>query len=557
MNVTVKQLSSLRKIRSVQDLSGEEIRRQTVLAGERVSYQISLVSDTYLDLTVSAGGALSDGVKLYTVNDVIMDVAVTAKDLDPDEEDYLSYTPGTMPDLLRPLAEQRNRISVPANRKPVTLWVRVDIPKAAAPGISPVTVTLSGLSPQADAAPFSCECSMELTVLPFILPDQRLIYTRWFYADCIADYHKVPVWSEAHWALVEKYVAAAADTGINMILVPVHTPPLDTAVGTRRTCVQLVDIEKADDQYRFDFTRFRRFIAICKAHGIQYFEIAHMFSQWGAKCAPNIQVTENGVKDWLFGWHVAADSELYTIFLRQYIAAISAELEREGISERTYFHISDEPNLGTMATYRRASELIRPLLKGSRTFDALSEYAFYEQGLVECPVTAVNHLAPFLAHDVPDQWAYYCVSQQKQVTNSFLADPSYRTRIAGFQMYRWRIKGFLQWGFNFYNSRVSLYPVDPYLTTSSGGAFPSGDGFIVYPGQDTVYTSLRAEVFYDALQDIRTCEALEGLIGRAAVEKMIDDAAGYELTFDHYPKEERFLGGLRAAMVEKIRELTE
>ena len=34
----------------------------------------------------------------------------------------------------------------------------------------------------------------------------------------------------------------ATDHGINMILIPVLTPPLDTAEGGERTTVQLVDI---------------------------------------------------------------------------------------------------------------------------------------------------------------------------------------------------------------------------------------------------------------------------------------------------------------------------
>lgn len=45
-----------------------------------------------------------------------------------------------------------------------------------------------------------------LDVLPLELPRQEPIYTQWFYSDC----------------------------GINMILTPVHTPPLDTEVGTAR-----------------------------------------------------------------------------------------------------------------------------------------------------------------------------------------------------------------------------------------------------------------------------------------------------------------------------------
>ncbi len=549
MNPTIRQVSSLIKIRSAADLNCPDICRKTVLAGERINYQICMSSKDLLNVTVSVDSPLAGQVRLYSVRNVYMDAPTTYDGLE--EEDYLSFEPGFMPDVLIPLADQKNRAYIDSGIN--TFWVRLDVPKDTAAGTYPVTLHFSfgnyySLDPLHEA-----DMTMQVEVLPVQLPDQKLIYTRWFHTDCIADYHKTEVYSEAHWEWIEKYIATAADTGINMLLVPVHTPPLDTAIGTRRTCVQLVDIEKNGDEYTFDFTKFRRYIGLCRKYGIRYFEIAHMFSQWGATCAPNIMVTENGVKDYLFGWHVSASSDLYINFLKQYITAISEELEAEGISEQTYFHISDEPDMGTIDTYRIASELICPLLKGSKTFDALSQIDFYEKGLVECPVTAADHMVPFLEKDIPNQWTYYCVAQQKKVTNSFLANPSYRTRIAGFLMYRYDIKGFLHWGYNFYNSPVSMYPINPYLTTSADGCYPSGDAFNVYPGQDKVYTSLRAEIFHEALQDMRLCCALEERIGRDAVVKMIDDAAGYTLTFDRYPKGNAYLENLRDAMVEKLK----
>lgn len=115
-----------------------------------------------------------------------------------------------------------------------------------------------------------------------------------------------------------------------MILLPVHTPPLDTEVGAVRPCVQLVEIEKKGDVYEFNFDKLKRFVDICKKHGVRYYEIAHLFSRWGAKCTPNIMISENGRKDYMFGWHVAANSVEYISFLKQYIKALSTELMKEG-----------------------------------------------------------------------------------------------------------------------------------------------------------------------------------------------------------------------------------
>ena len=173
---------------------------------------------------------------------------------------------------------------------------------------------------------------------------------------------------------------------------------------------------------------------------------------------------------------------------------------------------------------------------------------------MKCPVTSIAHIAEFLQHDVPEQWVYYCCGPQTVFPNSFMAMPSARVRILGFLMYKYNLKGFLHWGFNFYHSAVSLYPVDPYLTTSVDGAYPSGDPFIVYPAKDGVYPSIRGEVTFHAMQDIALCRTLEAKIGRSAVVEMIDRAAGGELRFDRYPQEAAYLESLHDAMVKRLGE---
>ncbi len=557
MEFQIVQLSSLEKIRANDSLKRDEIHKKAVLAGERLSYQICMKAERRMDAAVEVESDLPEAVRLYLVRDAYIDVP--AKEKDMEGEDYITLEPGFMPDILVPLEEQGNRVAV--SPRTSTLWVKVDVPKDTPAGDYRVKVKIMLIEDLHAPEPLAPEeadlqvCqTMDIKVVPAALPAQRLIYTRWFYADCIAVQHGVEIYSEKHWELIDKYIAAAADVGINMILVPIHTPPLDTAVGTTRPCVQLVDIEKKGDSYEFSFEKFRRFIDVCKKNGIQYFEMAHMFSQWGAKCAPNIMVTENGKKDYLFGWHVAADSPEYVSFLRQYIAAVSKELVAEGISERTYFHISDEPSLESLETYRTASEIMRPLIGDSKTFDALSNYDFCENGLIECPVTSVEHIHEFLEHNVENQWAYYCCGPEKVFPNSFLAMPSHRIRILGFLLYKYNIKGFLHWGLNSYYSCVSKYPVNPYFTTSGDRAFPSGDPFILYPARDGVYSSIRGEVTYEAIQDMDICFALERYIGKKAVTEIIDRAAGFDMRFDHYPKNKEFLENLRAEMVERIKE---
>ena len=113
--------------------------------------------------------------------------------------------------------------------------------------------------------------------------------------------------------------------------------------------------------------------------------------------------------------------------------------------------------------------------------------------------------------------------------------PLSATKVIGAQLYLHDIKGFLQWGFNFYNSAHSLRHVSPYEVTDADCAFPSGDSFLVYPYDNGAIMSVRAEVFFDALQEMRALQLLESLIGKETVAKALTDKFG-EIKFRSYPR---------------------
>ena len=141
---------------------------------------------------------------------------------------------------------------------------------------------------------------------------------------------------------------------------------------------------------------------------------------------------------------------------------------------------------------------------------------------------------------VPGLWVYYCCAQSSLVPNRFFAMESARNRIMGVLMYLYGIKGFLHWGYNFYNSKFSLHPVDPYRVTHADYAFPSGDPFLVYPGPD-------------ALLDLRALQLLEQLAGRAFVEELIyADAEMRPMTFRDYPRGAGYLLALRERVAAEI-----
>ncbi len=196
-----------------------------------------------------------------------------------------------------------------------------------------------------------------------------------------------------------------------------------------------------------------------------------------------------------------------------------------------------------------------PYLQGFKMMDALSDFAFYQTGAVEVPVPATNSpdLDKFLAADMEQLWLYYCCGQGKDVSNRFISMPSQRTRILGVQLYTYKAAGFLQWGFNFYNSCLSVRQIDPYAVTDSDEAFPSGDPFIVYPGEKgEALECLRYMAMRQAMHDLRALELLESLAGRETVENLITEVAGGKITLTEYPRDKVFLPTLRRRVNEEI-----
>jgi hypothetical protein len=96
--------------------------------------------------------------------------------------------------------------------------------------------------------------------------------------------------------------------------------------------------------------------------------------------------------------------------------------------------------------------------------------------------------------------------------------------------------------------------INPYTTTSADGAFPSGDPFILYPSRDGAYSSIRAKLTYEAINDLNLCRTLETMVGKEEVVALIDSLAGAPLTFETYPVENGYFDTLREKMTEIIKE---
>ncbi|WP_058234741.1 DUF4091 domain-containing protein [Devriesea agamarum] len=568
------------------------------IPGEIVSAQVAYQPPT------TPSFLLSDGMRARIEVPSGLDVHAYAVDLVPcdlpayeDHDDgYVRPDPGLFPDVLRPLPttdDGQGHLTVEGIPAVLGQWrslwldVRVrdddgvDIERDAA-----LTVTLYDPAGEALGTVIQpVRCARRA------LPPLSIAHTEWIHLDGIAAYYDHDVFGPEHRRVCERILEAAVEMGVNTVLTPVWTPPLDTAVGARRQPTQLVGIREvppchADNakvpqttrnapsgevdparameaahtspqvavdsvRYEFDFSLLRWWVEMCRRLGITTLEMPHLFTQWGATACPSFLIDSGNGPEPAFGWDVPATDPSYRNLLKQLLPALINELTDCWDPRRIIFHVSDEPGAWARQGYQAARGVVTDLLRGFRTADAVSEVDMLE--VLDLPVIATDHADAFLSHPrLADQrndfWLYYCMAQSKDVSNRFFAQPRPRHRAIGVQLWSTGAAGFLHWGFNFYNTQLSRRSTDPFRDTTAGAAFPGGDTFVVYPGEGgQIWRSVRHRVLADAFVDHRLLTAVQAQLDPEEFARLLGPFADIDLR--RYPVDGRAYHDLRARLI--------
>ena len=540
--LNTKFVSSLEKSfldQSINDF--EALDRISALRGERLSLQLLYAFDeddkhnTTNYHTVKLSGKLAEHASVRSVKHLPVTKYEGQRNDRESLQECLRLPPNLFPDLLEPLA--CGDILPICDKILESLWIDIEIPEDFPSGESELSLVISNVEGpvyknKGDAIKVA-ESKIEIEVIGATLPEQKLIHTEWFYTDCLANYYDTPVWSERHWEIIENYARVAQKNGINMLLTPVFTPPLDTAVGWERVTTQLIGIKKSGNRYTYNFKLLDRWIDMCDRVGIKYLEISHLFSQWGATHAPKIMACVDGEYKQIFGWDTDAHGDEYKKFLRSFLKAFIKHMKARGDDTRCFFHVSDEPGAQQIENYKKSKKIVEGVLKDYIIMDALSSIDFYKKGVTKTPIPTTWHTMDFVEAGVPDLWTYYCGGCPGGYSSRMLARPSASNRSIGMQMYKYNIVGFLHWGFNFYNTRGSLAPVNPLIDTSGDRWVPAGDTALVYPGfKGMPLESIRLLVFAEGLQDMRAMQLCESYYSHEKTVAAIEEALGHAADFD-------------------------
>ena len=416
----------------------------------------------------------------------------------PLEVDGLGHLPGYAPD---PLFDE-SQVQLAPNETHA-FWITVKPAKAVIPG--EYSVAVSVVPEKGRTQKRQAKVTLHNVRLK---PRQDFSATHWFYADAICDWYKVAPFSAEFWPLCEKYMRNYADHGLNMIYVPVFTPPLD---GVKRP-TQLLNVKScANGRYEFDWSAVKKWINLARSCGLTHFEWCHPFTQWGAKHA--IRIYENQGQDKTLLWppETPATGETYRNFLSQFLAELHTFLQAEGILEVSSFHVSDEPHTeDDKVNYIAARALLRELAPWIKTMDALSDIDYGRQQLTDMPVPSIRIANQYVAENITC-WCYYCCGPRGEYLNRLIDTPLAKIAMHGMLFYRWPTKGFLHWGYNYWYKSQTRELIDPY-SVQDGHGWPGwayGDTFVVYPGPDGPVDSIRWEVFHESFQDYQLMQALD------------------------------------------------
>ena len=532
MSFSSRIVSSLEKCFLTSDITQfTEIKEEKIFKNQKYSFQLLCHFEDGWQIAVKPviEGDLADYITVREVINIPAEIP-TYPHCDPLPK---IHEPGLYPDLLRPLKYRGTFRLHPKQSR--ALWFDID-PKGEITGehtlkikLLRVGISSKGFTPTDEVV---AEHEIKIDIKDAMIPDQSLIFTQWFYADCLADYYKVDVFSDRHFEICENFARVAVENGRNMLMVPLLTYALDTYGGGERTTTQLIDVYKDGDNYTFDYKNLDRWLDMYKRVGVKYYEISPVFSQWGADNTPKVVATENGEKKTIFGWGTNPLSAEYNTFIRAFLGGFIAHMKERGEDHKCWYHVSDEPVMDQFEQYKKARDSIYDLVEDYETLDAISHYEFCKMGLSKNPVPKTMVVHEFIDNGVQNLWTYYCGGQCDKVSNCHFAMELARVRCLGMQMYKYDIKGFLHWGYNFYNNQWSYDRIDPFATSDAESFVASGDAYMVYPAPDgTAWESTRLRALYEGMEDMRVMQLAEALCGKETIVKTIEDICG-EVRFD-------------------------
>ena len=397
-------------------------------------------------------------------------------------------------DCLRPLACGQ----IPASNGRACAYIRLTPNSALPAGEHSLSLTLT-------CGNQMHTCTLSCTVYPVVFDEDRFETTNWFSVAAMESMHHVQRGTPEFEAVVRAYARSMRSVHQKVFLLWMHED-----LSERRT----------QKPYHFDFEDMEPIIRIFFEEGFDTFEtggiICRGYREDGTqdmytadfKCSANPSVS--------------VDSDEGYALLCCEMEAFSAFLKRHNWQDRVLFHIMDEPDVhyksdadlqARRVQFFMAANIVRRYLPGVRIIEAVKTTLFRGGVDIMVPITDSyqQHKQTFdAAIDAGDEvWTYVCCAPEGKWLNRFLDQPLINGRLLFWGCEACRFAGYLHWGYNQFSGVPNPFEAtSAHNWTGIGTNFPCGDAFIIYPGEDGPWPSMRLEAERVGAQEAAMLRAL-------------------------------------------------
>ncbi|HUU06699.1 MAG TPA: DUF4091 domain-containing protein [Patescibacteria group bacterium] len=464
---------------------------------QHVSIQLALrsarplpdVSAEITPLEGSPGPRISSGV-VHAVGYVV----VGSHTKNTPVEERIGEAPGWFPDPLwdLPMALEPNRTR--------SLWATIAVPADAAPGLYRGAVVLR------TGKRLLARKEFRVRVYAATVPERRsLKVTNWVNLGdkTSRQFYGFPQFSEDWWTWVANFAVVLADHRQNVI----YTPLLD-----------LIPARADGDRLAYDFDNFDRWVETFRQAGvIGTIEGSHLLDRDGSYDAPLIVRTRQLVDGRVVEMRLPPDDPRVETFLTDFLVALDAHLGLKGWKPIYLQHILDEPHGAEPPYYARFGELVRRVLPGVSTMDAMDAATMSAELKKYCDVW-VPQLGQFddqmeligsRIRGGSEVWFYTCLFPTQRYLNRLIDYPLLKVRLLHWLNFRYDLAGYLHWGGNYWTPEP-VNDTQPVIDANTE-LLPAGDAFIVYPDAErkSVFSSIRLEAMREGIEDYELLRQLK------------------------------------------------
>lgn len=375
-------------------------------------------------------------------------------------------------DILQPMDDGGNVVE----KETTAFYICWKTPRDLTPGVYGGKVTVK-IGDESGEVPF------KVMVHKAQLPEESRVSMLNQFQNNISRIYGLKPWSEEWVAMLRKFYRMLRRAGNTHVITPLGKV-----------------VSEENGRYTFDFSESERYARIAFEEGFEGLELGYL-------CCKNYVETE---KYWLFyapqGRKIPASSPEGYRFLAQYLPAWRDFLKERGWYDKSVQHVGDEPTAPEADDFRIICGIVHKFMPGMKLLDAVCHTEL--AGSVDCwlPANREYQLNKEIFDEMrelgDEMWFYTCCNPGGKWLNRFLDGELLRPRLLHYGNYRFKLKGYLHWGFNAYQGPMEQIRVQSCWPTDSKRNFwPAGDCHITYPGPNGPWMSLRAEMIRSGVED--------------------------------------------------------